>query len=68
MSQQPEFYICTVCFETSDSPEHCHVPMIPAYVGEPGDEIRKPLINQKGRIVNPAPRWFLEGKEQISTD
>lgn len=64
MPSEPEFYICTVCFETSDHAEHRHGLMIPVVAGEPGDELRKPLINQNGRIVNPAPRWFLEALKE----
>lgn len=65
MPREPEFYICPVCFDTSDHAEHCHVLMIPVKAGEPGDELRKPLIGQDGRIVNPAPIWFLKAQKEI---
>jgi hypothetical protein len=64
MSKEPEFFIWTICFDTSTTAEHCHVLMIPVVPGEPGDELRKPLTNQSGRIVNPAPKWFLKAKQE----
>lgn len=68
MSQEPAFFICTVCFKTSDNAEQCHVLMIPVVAGEPGDELRKPLINQEGRIVNPAPLWFIKAKQEANPE
>lgn len=68
MKQKPEFFICTVCFKTSENTEQCHVLMIPVVAGEPGDELRKPLTNQDGRIVNPAPLWFLKATQELHTE
>jgi len=55
------FYLCPICFEVSESErEHHGRPMIRCDAGEPGDERRKPVINDGGHLKTHAPRWLLE--------
>ena len=55
------FYLCPICFyacETLDEGhEHALLRVDP---GMPGDERRKPITDQNGHILSPAPRWFYE--------
>lgn len=54
-------YICPTCFETSARKEKSHLhPMLLCNIGELGDECRKPVKDQYGRLVSRAPRWYLE--------
>jgi len=55
------FYLCPVCFETSESGVEYHRhQMIRCDAGQPGDERRKPLVDDSGQLKSRAPRWFLE--------
>lgn len=65
MSEEIEFYICTVCFKIREQAEQCHIFMVPVKAGKPGDETRKPLTDAEGRLVTHAPRWFLEASQQV---
>lgn len=55
------FYMCSVCFEISQEGLICHGrPMMHCDAGEAGSARRKPMTDQSGRMLSPAPRWFLE--------
>lgn len=55
------FYICPNCFYASDIPDESHEhALLRVDPGPPGDERRKPVIDQSGRILSPAPLWFHE--------
>jgi hypothetical protein len=61
MNTSHTFYICPICFTVCDEWRECHDrPMILCDAGEPGDERRKPLRDNTGRLISHAPRWFLE--------
>jgi hypothetical protein len=36
--------------------------MIRCDAGQPGDERRRPVIDERGNIKSHAPRWFLEAR------
>ncbi len=62
------FYLCPNCFyasETSDE-HHEHV-LVRVDPGLPGDERRKPITDQNGHILSPAPRWFHEAMMEART-
>jgi hypothetical protein len=55
------FYICPVCFVTSDEPgEHHDRRMVHCEELPVGDDRLKPIINSDGDLKSHAPRWFLE--------
>ena len=62
-----KFYICTICFKTSEAEEECHVLMVPVQESKMEDEARKP-IEENGRLVTHAPRWFIEAQQTRKTD
>lgn len=59
------FYICPICFQVCESRKACdlHIHshrMVPCNPGKPGDERRKPIVDNYGNFVSRAPRWYLE--------
>jgi hypothetical protein len=55
------FYICPVCFATSEEPsEHHDRRMVHCEELPVGDDRLKPIINSEGDLKSDAPRWFLE--------
>jgi hypothetical protein len=61
MEQEQVFYICPKCFRVCETEAKCHEHlMVICETGHPGDEIRKPVLDQNGRLVSRAPRWYLE--------
>jgi len=55
------FYLCPNCFYSSETPDDTHEhTLLRVDPGLPGDERRKPVTDQKGHILSPAPRWFYE--------
>ncbi|HLF25264.1 MAG TPA: hypothetical protein VJG32_02915 [Anaerolineae bacterium] len=55
------FYLCPVCFRCSEVEDECHAHrMVVCDAGEWGDERRKPIVDEIGRMHTRAPRWFLE--------
>jgi len=61
MNQDCDFYICPVCFKTSESEGNCHATtMLHCASLQPGDEQLKPLMDAEGDLRSRAPRWFLE--------
>ena len=61
MNNSLVFYLCPTCFYASEIPDdnHEHV-LLRVEPGPPGDEKRRPLTDQNGHILSPAPRWFHE--------
>ena len=59
------FYICPVCFYASETFDvgHEHT-LLRVDPGLSGDERRKPVTDQNGHILSPAPRWFHEALVQ----
>jgi len=61
MNSDRFFYLCPVCFETSESDDQCHRHrMVLCDAGDLDDERREPLIGVNGQLNSRAPRWFLE--------
>jgi hypothetical protein len=61
MNANTTFYLCPMCFEVSEvEREHHGHRMICCDAGQPGDERRKPVIDERGNVKSHAPRWFLE--------
>jgi hypothetical protein len=55
------FYICPACFRICESEQECHMHrMLVCEAGEPGDERRKPVVDQFGNYASRAPRWYIE--------
>ena len=62
------FYLCPNCFYASDVPDDGHEhALLRVDPGLPGDERRKPITDQNGQILSPAPRWFHEAIIQART-
>ena len=60
------FYLCPKCFYASDVPDESHEhTLLRVDPGWPGDERRKPVTDQNGHILSPAPRWFYEAVAEI---
>lgn len=59
MSTALIFYICPTCFYACEIPDpnHEHA-LLRVDPGLPGDERRKPVTDQNGHIISPAPLWF----------
>jgi hypothetical protein len=65
MNTSSVFYLCPTCFYASETPDHGHEHiLLRVDPGSPGDERRKPIIDQQGHILSPAPRWFHEAMIQ----
>ncbi|MDX1615622.1 MAG: hypothetical protein R3300_15020 [Candidatus Promineifilaceae bacterium] len=61
MRENCEFYICPVCFATSEAPgRHHQHDMVYCRELEAGDEELKPIRDVEGDLKTRAPRWFLE--------
>jgi hypothetical protein len=61
MNANAIFYLCPYCFEVSEAEgDHHGHRMIRCDAGEPGDERRRPVIDERGNLKSRAPRWFLE--------
>ena len=54
-------YLCPICFAVSlsDDERHAHQ-MVCCDTGEPGDDRRRPLSDDRGHLTTRTPRWFLE--------
>jgi hypothetical protein len=60
------FYLCPNCFYASEIPDEGHEhALLRVDPGKPGDERRKPITDQQGHILSPAPRWFHEALAEI---
>ncbi len=57
------FYLCTICFKTSENEEECHTMMVPVTGASFEDRQRKPL-EEDGRLTTHAPRWFLTASQK----
>jgi hypothetical protein len=61
MNASSVFYICPTCFYACEIPDDSHEHMLLRVdPGLPRDEKRKPVTDQHGHILSPAPRWFHE--------
>jgi hypothetical protein len=61
MRKDCEFYICPICFKTSDEPgTHHEHEMIFCKSLPLGDDQLKPIRDLRGDLKSRAPRWFLE--------
>lgn len=68
MNTNAIFYLCPYCFEVSEvEGDHHGHRMIRCDAGEPGDERRKPVIDERGNLKSRAPRWFLEAIGSLPT-
>ena len=62
------FYLCPTCFYASETLDSSHEhPLLRVDPGLPGDERHKPVTDQNGHILSPAPRWFYEAILQTHT-
>lgn len=61
--EKPTFYICPVCFNTSEVPKTCHVEMISCDAENPED--CKPVKNQYGQYHSRAPLWFVRAVSKL---
>jgi hypothetical protein len=59
------FYLCPKCFELreGDSEDHPHG-MIRFDASRFTDEERKPIFDEKGKLLTHAPAWFLHAIEE----
>jgi hypothetical protein len=56
------FYLCPRCFSAADAPApcpRCGTPRARCAVGSLGDPLRRPLMDEAGRVLCRAPRWWL---------
>jgi hypothetical protein len=61
MTQEQIFYICPICFRVCETEAECHEHrMVICKTGKPGDDIRKPVTDDFGRLASRAPRWYLD--------
>ncbi len=61
MDEQQAFYLCPTCFETSETFDRRHPHnMIRVEPAGLDDEQRRPILDDEGRVMTRAPRWFLE--------
>jgi len=66
MNTSVVFYLCPICFYASETLDEGHEhALLRVDPGTPGDERRKPITDQKGHILSPAPRWFPEAITQV---
>ena len=61
------FYLCTICFKTSEAEEECHTLMIPVSGVNLKDQQRRPL-EEDGQLVTHAPRWFISASKEQAED
>jgi hypothetical protein len=57
-----DFYLCTMCFNTSETPRICHNRPMAHYPGHRADHL-KPPIDENGRLRNRAPLWFINATQ-----
>lgn len=63
MNTSTTFYICPICFETSETVLEGHKhPMIKVDLSTLSDDARRPVRDASGRLVSAAPRWFVDAK------
>ncbi len=63
MNDDCVFYLCPVCFEASERRITCHGRwMIKCEPGQPGDNCRKPVTDNKGHLKSREPYWFLAAR------
>jgi hypothetical protein len=61
MNEDCDFYICSICFNTSEEPGTCHSKMmVHCRSFQPGDFRLKPLMDKDGDLKTSAPRWFVQ--------
>ena len=61
MNNSLSFYLCPTCFYASETPDDSHEhALLRVDPGPPGDERRRPITDQNGHIISPAPHWFHE--------
>jgi hypothetical protein len=61
MDQSQVLYICPKCFRVCETESECHAHrMVRCETGLPGDDRRKPVMDDHGRLVSRAPLWYLE--------
>ena len=62
------FYLCPTCFYACEIFDNGHEhALLRVNPGLPGDERRKPIIDQHGHILSPAPLWFYEAISKVRT-
>jgi hypothetical protein len=61
MNPRYRFYLCPTCFtaQSTEDKTHLHI-MLCCDPGTSQDQRRRPLIDDHGRVLTRAPRWFLE--------
>ena len=62
------FYLCPICFATSETAASCHERAMIQYNACQHDaRQRRPVVDSAGRLKASAPRWVLEaiGKQQL---
>jgi len=57
-----DFYLCTMCFNASESPQTCHDRAM-VHCTDCGTEQRKPPTDSNGRLINRAPAWFVNATQ-----
>jgi hypothetical protein len=68
MNTNAIFYLCPFCFEVSEvEGDHHGQRMVRCDAGQPGDERRKPMMDERGNLKSRAPRWFLEAIGSLPT-
>ena len=63
LKQKTDFYLCTTCFNASESPQICHGQAM-HHCTDCHVEQRKPLMDGNGRLLNRAPLWFINATQQ----
>jgi hypothetical protein len=59
----PLFYLCPRCFSAADAPgpcPRCGAPRARCALGALDDPLRRPLMDDAGRVLCRAPRWWLD--------
>jgi hypothetical protein len=53
-------YVCEICFAMSDTTlAHHGRPMVRCEIGQPGDDSTKPVMDEAGRLLTHAPKWWV---------
>lgn len=58
-----QVYLCPRCFEAQTAPGFCPndgAELLSCRPGAPDDPCRRPLMDDKGRVVSRAPIWWLQ--------
>jgi hypothetical protein len=58
INTKTDFYLCTICFNASETPQICHGREMVHYDDQQKNQ-RKPLMDGNGRLLNRAPLWFI---------